>query len=84
MTGKDSLFARKVENPMQEVKIKADKYGQAISLLLEMGGGFQTRFERTLIVNAQQRRVLEEADCVATSVGPRPFNSGRRRKGREE
>jgi hypothetical protein len=67
MIGKGWLFARNVENPMQEVKIKADKYGQAISLLLEMGGGFQTRFERTLIVNAQQRRVLEEADCVAAN-----------------
>ena len=50
---------------MQEVKIKADKYGEAIALLLEMGEGFQTRFERTLIVNAKQRRILEEADCVA-------------------
>jgi hypothetical protein len=52
---------------MQDVKIKADKYGQAIALLLEMGGGFQTRFERTLIVNAQQRRILEEAGCVAAN-----------------
>jgi hypothetical protein len=42
---------------MLPVKIKAYKYGQAISLLLHMGGGFQTRFERTLIVNGEQRRL---------------------------
>ncbi|MCI0377339.1 MAG: hypothetical protein L0215_07025 [Gemmataceae bacterium] len=53
---------------MSEVKIKSDRYGQAIALLLEMGGGFQTRFERTLIVNAKQRRVLEEAGVVANGT----------------
>lgn len=52
---------------MQEVRIKADKYGKAIGLLLRTGGGFQTRFERTLIVSAEQRRMLEEAGCVATN-----------------
>ena len=36
---------------MLEVKIKPDKYGQAISLLLQIGEGFQTRHQRTLIVN---------------------------------
>ena len=50
---------------MLALKIKQDKYGQAISLLLQMGGGFQTRFQRTLVVNSEQRRVLEEAGCVA-------------------
>jgi hypothetical protein len=52
---------------MHQVKIKPDKYGKALALLLRMGGGFQTRFERTLIVNAQQRHVLEEAGCVAAN-----------------
>lgn len=46
------------------VKIKAGKYGRAIGLLLERGGAFQTRPERTLLVNAEQRKVLEEADLV--------------------
>ena len=50
---------------MLAVKIKADKYGQAISLLLQMGGGFQTRFERTLIVNREQQRALDEAGFLA-------------------
>ena len=58
---------------MVEVKIKADKYGQAIALLMHKGGGFQTRFERTLIVNAEQRRVLERAGYVAANgTGPKP------------
>ena len=52
---------------MTAVKIKADKYGQAIALLLQMGGGFQTRYERTLIVNAEQRQVLQTAGFVATN-----------------
>jgi hypothetical protein len=52
---------------MLAVKIKADKYGKAIALLLPKGGGFQTRFERTLIVNPEQRRALEEAGCVAAN-----------------
>ena len=52
---------------MWTVKIKADRYGQAIALLLKMGGAFQTRFEDTLIVNRDQRRALEEADLVAAN-----------------
>jgi hypothetical protein len=52
---------------MLAVKIKADNYGHAISLLLQMGGGFQTRFERTLIVNPEQRRALETAGFVETN-----------------
>jgi len=52
---------------MVAVKIKADKYGHAIALLLRRGGGFQTRFERTLLVNSEQERALEEAGCVATN-----------------
>jgi hypothetical protein len=46
------------------VKIKAGKYGSAIGLLLERGGAFQTRHERTLIVNAGQKQALEEAGLV--------------------
>jgi hypothetical protein len=49
------------------VKIKAGKYGRAIGLLLERGGAFQTRHERTLIVNAAQKKVLEEAGVVETN-----------------
>jgi hypothetical protein len=48
------------------VRIKAGKYGSAIGLLLERGGAFQTRHERTLIVNAGQRKVLEEAGLIET------------------
>ncbi|MCI0457766.1 MAG: hypothetical protein L0Z62_12415 [Gemmataceae bacterium] len=46
------------------VKIKAGKYGSAIRLLLERGGAFQTRHERTLIVNAAQKQALEAADLI--------------------
>jgi hypothetical protein len=49
------------------VKIKAGKYGSAIGLLLERGGTFQTRHERTLIVNSEQKKALEEADLVETN-----------------
>jgi hypothetical protein len=49
------------------VKIKTGKYGTAIRLLLERGGVFQTRYQRTLIVNAEQRAVLEEAGLVVTN-----------------
>jgi len=48
------------------VKIKAGKYGGAIGLLLERGGAFQTRHERTLIVNSEQKKALEEAGLVET------------------
>ena len=49
------------------VKIKAGKYGTAIRLLLERGGAFQTRPERTLIVNSGQKKALEEAELVETN-----------------
>jgi hypothetical protein len=49
------------------VKIKTGKYGSAIGLLLERGGAFQTRHQRTLIVNSEQKKVLEEADLVETN-----------------
>ena len=52
---------------MLEVKIKPGKYGQAIAVLLQMGEGFQTRFKRTLIVNSQQRRILQDAGFVVTN-----------------
>jgi len=48
------------------VKIKAGKYGSAIALLLDRGGSFQTRYERTLIVNSEQQKALEEAGFVET------------------
>jgi hypothetical protein len=46
------------------VKIKAGKYGRAIGLLLERGGAFQTRHERTLIVDSEQKKALQEADLL--------------------
>jgi hypothetical protein len=46
------------------VKIKSGKYGRAIGLLLERGGAFQTRYERTLIVNSDQKKALEKAGLV--------------------
>jgi hypothetical protein len=49
------------------VKIKSGKYGSAIGLLLERGGSFQTRHERTLIVNSDQRKALEKAGLVETN-----------------
>jgi hypothetical protein len=49
------------------VKIKAGKYGSAIGLLLERGGAFQTRHERTLIVSADQKKALEAAHLVETN-----------------
>jgi hypothetical protein len=48
------------------VKIKAGKYGRAIGMLLERGGTFQTRHRHILIVNSEQRKILEEADLVDT------------------
>jgi hypothetical protein len=48
------------------VKIKAGKYGRAIGMLLERGSTFQTPYQRTLIVNSEQRKILEEADLVET------------------
>ena len=46
------------------VKIKAGKYGSAIGLLLKRGGAFQTRHERTLIVDAAQKKALELAGLI--------------------
>ncbi|HYT94290.1 MAG TPA: hypothetical protein VEL76_36580 [Gemmataceae bacterium] len=65
---------------MLAVKIKPDKYGEAIALLLRMGGGFQTRFERTLIVNREQRQALEEAGVVATNGTSQETGKGRGEK----
>jgi hypothetical protein len=48
------------------VRIKAGKYGSAIGLLLERGGAFQTRHQRTLIVDAAQKRALEQAGLIET------------------
>lgn len=49
---------------MLTVQIKPGKYGSAIGLLLERGGSFQTRHERTLIVNAEQAKALKDANLV--------------------
>jgi hypothetical protein len=49
------------------VKIKAGRYGRAIGLLLERGGAFQTRHERTLIVDSEQKKALQEADLLETN-----------------
>jgi hypothetical protein len=49
------------------VRIKSGKYGAAIGLLLERGGTFQTRYERTLILNAEQKKALEEAHLIETN-----------------
>jgi hypothetical protein len=68
------------ENLMFQVRIKDDKYGQAISLLLKKGDGFQTRFERTLIVNAEQERALQEAGFVAANGSGHPARNGRGKK----
>lgn len=48
----------------EAVRIIAGKYGTAIGLLLKRGGTFQTRHERTLIVNSEQKRILEEANLI--------------------
>ena len=53
------------------LKIKSGKYGQAIGMLIRRGGGFQTRFLETLIVNAEQKRVLEEAGLVEANGTPK-------------
>jgi hypothetical protein len=65
---------------MSTVKIKPDRYGQAIGLLLKMGTPFQTRFEDTLIVNADQRRALEEAGLVATNGAAEKPRKGHAKK----
>jgi hypothetical protein len=47
------------------VKIEEGKYGSAIMLLVRLGGNFATKYERTLIVNSEQKRALEKAGFVA-------------------
>jgi hypothetical protein len=49
------------------VRIKAGKYGNAIGLLLKRGGTFQTRHERTLVVDATQQKALEQAGLIEPS-----------------
>jgi hypothetical protein len=46
------------------VRIKEGEYGRAIRLLLERGGAFQTRHERTLIVDTAQEKALEQAGLI--------------------
>jgi len=52
---------------MLEVKIKPDKYGQAIALLLRLGEGLQTRHRRIMIVTSQQKQFLQQAGFVASN-----------------
>jgi hypothetical protein len=59
------------------VRINSGKYGRAIGLLLERGGAFQTRHQRTLIVSAEQRKTLEEADLIETNGLPATSSSRR-------
>jgi hypothetical protein len=49
------------------------KYGTAIRMLLERGGSFQTRYERTLIVDAAQKEVLEQAGLIE-GIGFKPVS----------
>jgi len=53
------------------VRIKAGKYGRAIGMLLERGGAFQTRHERTLIVDTAQKKVLKQAGLLE-NIGLKP------------
>ena len=62
---------------MIPVKIKPDKYGKAIGLLIRLGGGFQTRHENTLIVTREQLRILEELDFVDTSPSEKEESEAR-------
>ncbi len=66
--------------PMPAVKIKADKYGAAIWLLLKRGGTFQTRFENTLIVGRDQQRALEAAGFVMVNGAEAKSRKGRGKK----
>jgi hypothetical protein len=66
------------------VKIKPGKYGIAIGLLLERGGTFQTRHERTLIVNATQKKALEDAELIETNgakQGPGKVHAAKKNAG---
>jgi hypothetical protein len=62
---------------MIPVKIKPDKYGNAIGLLIRLGGGFQTRRENTLIVTREQLRILEEVGFVETSPSEKEESEAR-------
>lgn len=57
------------------VRIEEGKYGSAIMLLVRMGGSFETRYKRTLIVNSEQKRALEKAGFVAAN-GSRKNSNG--------
>lgn len=69
---------------MIPVKIKEDKYAKAIGLLIRCGGGFQTRYEHTLIVNSKQKEILEAAGLVETGKSEKKMskNNGQKKKRR--
>jgi hypothetical protein len=60
--------------------IKAEDCGRAIGMLLRRGGSFQTRHENILIVNSEQRKVLEEADLVESNSVPKRTDGKHARK----
>src|SRR5207244_12781138 len=62
------------------VRIKAGKYGSAIGLLLEQGGAFQTRHQRTLIVDAAQKRALEGAGLLEANGSKQMSGKGHGQK----
>lgn len=66
------------------VKIKENNYGDAILLLAKKGGTFQTQHERTLIVDPEQKRLLEEAGFVESNGSRKTTGSsrGQRKKSR--
>ncbi len=64
---------------MLEVDFKPGNYGKAIGLLMRMGEGFQTRFERKLIITSRQLKILQKAG-LASANGAR----GKSRKARGE
>jgi len=55
---------------MPTVKIANDKkYGQAIALLLEMGGIFRTKPKRQLVIGPGQLHALQSAGLVSKANG---------------
>ena len=53
------------------------KYGEAISLLLEIGGIFRTKPIRRLVIGPGQLQVLQAAGLV-------PKNNGARKRGQKK
>ena len=61
---------------MATVQLKNDRtYGKAVELLLEIGGLFQTRYPRKLMIGPVQVRALRDAGLL-----PRPNGARKRAK----